>query len=120
MRTITKICLLMLSTLAIGCQSYKAGLEVICNAPAEAEKIPEWQSLDPASRMSFMAQMIDDNLSNGDARELFEALSYADPRTKALIMRKVAQEEGLASCPIAELFVEDGKPEPSWPQSGSH
>jgi hypothetical protein len=116
----TSVSLLALSILAVGCQSYKAGLEVICNAPAEVEKKPEWQGLDPASRMSFMAQMIDDNLSNGDARKVFEALAYADPGTKALMLQKEAQKEGIDSCPMAEFFVEDGKPEPSHPQPGSH
>ena len=49
-----------------------------------------------------MAEWVDQNLRNRDARAMFGALQSADPPTKRTILLEEAQKAGLSGCALAE------------------
>ena len=75
-----------------GCQSEATGLRVICDAPLNCG---ECMNAPPDLRMQMLAQHIDSNLRNGEARTLFEALASADPATRHGSLTSRAKQLGI-------------------------
>ena len=89
---------------AAGCQSKKAALEVVCQAPVACT---ECQSADPSMRAVLMAQHIEANLSNGEVKTMFEALANASAEGRAEILRAELDAEGITECPMLDTMVVD-------------
>ncbi len=82
-------------------QSYSAGLQVICDAP---NTCTECANATADTKQSVLALHIEERLWNPSAIEAFQALAYASPSTRAEILRHEAQENGITSCPLADMF----------------
>lgn len=82
-----------------GCQSEKAAMELVCNAPNDCA---ECEQGDPAMRAVRLAQHIDRKLSNAKVRKLFRSLANVDPAHKVRMLKARAQALGLSSCPLAD------------------
>ena len=87
---------------ASGCQSEAAGLRVICDAPLNCT---DCMNAPPDLRMQMLAQHIDSNLRNGEARALFESLAAAEPATRQESLTGRAKQLGIEKCPLADTFV---------------
>jgi hypothetical protein len=81
------------------CQSYKSGMEKICNAPNLANITPKD---DATMQQVKMAKYIEDNVTNDKAHSLFYSLGYADPKYKIFFLRQAAKEADISSCPFAD------------------
>lgn len=95
-----------LALLCSACQSEKAGIEVICNAPSDAV---ECKNVDEAMRMQCLARHVADNLSNSEGKKLFEALAAATLADKHRMLSERAKALGLPSCPLADEFKAQAK-----------
>lgn len=104
MARFSTLLVLLCAALGAGCQSKKAALEVVCQAPVACA---ECQSADPSMRAVLMAQHIEANLSNGEVKTMFEALANASPEGRAEIMRAELDAEGITECPMLDTMVVD-------------
>ena len=101
---------LVLLTLLSGCgllQSYGAGLEVICDAPADC--VP-CMGAPPDMRAVMLAAHIDENLRNRKARALFEQMAAMSGQQRAATLREEAAASGLGECAFAALYDAPTKP----------
>ena len=95
-------CVFAALALALGaCQSYEKGVEVICQGPNNCK---ECANTDPSMRMAFMAASIEDDLSNGQATELFGSMAAMSPAERATKLAAEAKAAGLASCPMVDYM----------------
>ncbi len=97
----------LLTVPLVSCQSYEKGVEIICNAPNTCGA--ECENAAPDMRAVKLADYIDGQLSNGEARAMFDNLAAAAPADKKVILDDEAKKAGLANCPLADLV---GAPAP--------
>jgi hypothetical protein len=95
-------CILVAFALVLSsCQGYEKGIEVICQGP---NSCAECANADPSMRMPLMARAIEDNLSNGKAIDLFDAMAAMSPAERVAKLAAEAKAAGLASCPLADYM----------------
>ncbi|MEM9189625.1 MAG: hypothetical protein AAGF12_10650 [Myxococcota bacterium] len=100
-----------LVVLAAGCQSKFAGMMAMCDAPIHCA---ECMNAPPDMRATFLAAHIEEEVSNDEVLEMFQALAHADAATRRDILRQESGAVGIANCELAEMF-EPAEPEPAEP-----
>jgi len=101
-----QLALLTVVVLLAGCGSYKKDLATICDAPNQAAIT----ATDPSERVTLLAAWIDQRIKTDEARNLFSALANASPNDKSTMLREEAKKNGIASCPLADVFEPAPKP----------
>jgi len=95
-------CVFAALALALGaCQSYEKGVEVICQGP---NSCAECANVDPSMRMALMAKSIEDDLSNGQAIELFGTMGAISPAERIVKLEAEAKAAGLTACPMVDFL----------------
>lgn len=95
-----KAAALAILAIAVGaCQSYEAGIGVICQGPVLCA---ECANATPDMRMAFMAKAIEENLGNGKAEELFGSLAVLSPQERIVRLESEAKAAGIAVCPLVD------------------
>ena len=93
--------LVFVATMGLGCQSEKEGVQIICDAPKNADN----SIFDPAMRMQRLSEDIDRSLSNRDARNLYGAIAGADADERAKILGEAVSRLGIDDCAMLEFGV---------------
>ncbi len=98
----TRLCIVALLAFAsVGCQSKTAGLNVLCQAPLTCT---ECANAEPSMRQMLLARHIEDNLSNGEVEQMFEALANADPASRVELVQAELDAAGITDCPMLEMW----------------
>ena len=87
--------------LLVGCQSRAEGLRALCDAPRDC---PECMSAPPELQAVLLSTYIDDHLSNGEVRDLFQPLPQVDPAQRVVLVRDAAAAEGITECPLLDVW----------------
>lgn len=87
--------------LLVGCQSRAEGFRVLCNAPRDCAAC---MAAPPEQQATLLAAYIDDHLSNGEVRDLFQHLPQVDPAQRATLVRSAAAADGITECPVLEVW----------------
>ncbi len=91
----------LLSLALFGCQSKTAGLNVLCQAPLTCT---ECANADPSMRATLLARHIEDNLSNSEVKNMFEALANADPASRVELVQVELDAAGITECPMLDMW----------------
>lgn len=75
-------------------------LRVICEAP---DKLPVPAGADPSTRAQAMADYIKANVSDPEALKLMGELATLEPAARGPELARVARENGIERCPLAEM-----------------
>jgi len=95
---------LISSIAAVGCQSYKRGVELICDSPKNVESHP-----DEAYETVLIAEWVGHNVLNDKAAALFAALKHADAEHKIEILKSEAKKVGISDCRLADWIARKTK-----------
>lgn len=88
-----------------GCgQSYAQGMAKICQSPIEAAAQVA-AAPDAPAKATVAALWVSAHVTNAEARQLFSELAPLTPEQKAHKVRSAAAQVGIASCPLAEIWV---------------
>ena len=98
--TVRAIAFLAVGLVAAACQGEQEGMELLCAAPERAgieDVLPEEQG-------RVLARWIEKNVSNADARRLFEQVIDAPLADAARLAREASEEVGLDECAWADYY----------------
>jgi hypothetical protein len=98
--TVRAIAFVVVGLVAAACQSKEEGMELLCAAPDRAgiaDVLPEEQG-------RVLARWIESNVSNADARRLFEQVIYAPLPDAARLAREASEGVGLNECAWADYY----------------
>ncbi len=98
MRRLFSAVVLVGAGLSLGCQSYTEGMQVLCDAPNEADLA----QVAPDQRFRVMADYLDDAVSNERVETLFEALAVKAPADKLAAVEAAQKEAGVTQCGFAD------------------
>lgn len=93
-------------------QTKGQALQVLCDAPTACEGCA---GADPAERATRMAEHINQNVWNGEVRDMSEAMAYASPDAKARILREELASVGITDCALAEIWEQPAERVPGGP-----
>ncbi len=96
------VALLSLLLLA-GCQSERAAMKVMCDAPSSCTECVKMQ---PAMQQQAFARHISERVSNVEMRAMFEALAIMPAAERVELLRETARDKGLSRCAYAEHLAE--------------
>jgi len=80
------------------CQSEKAGVQMVCDAPQKAGI----DDLDPAKRSAAVAEYLSLNVDNRKAIDLYIALTTMAPPERTVFLAESAQRLGIENCPLVD------------------
>jgi hypothetical protein len=75
-------------------------LRIICEAP---DKLPVPAGADPSTRAQAMADYIKANVSDPEALKLMGELATLEPGARGPELARVARDNGIERCPLAEM-----------------
>lgn len=84
--------------LSLGCQSYEAGVQTLCDAPRAAQL----ERAAPDVRFRLMADYIDGAVSNGRVETMFADMAVKAPADKLADVEAAMKEAGLTECLFAD------------------
>ena len=87
----------------MGCQSRRAALKVICDAPVSCTACMQAK---PVQKQTLLSRHIAQRLSNREVVEFYEQLAMASPSVRQSMLVDQLQGVGFDSCPYLDQTIE--------------
>lgn len=95
--------LVILSLTVVGCSASR-DLDAICEEAKRAQTDEEYQTMEPALKMSTFARAVEDRLRTPSISQAWDAIATAAPERRYELLKLTAQESGVEDweCPALQ------------------
>lgn len=103
--------LVILSLTVVGCSASR-DLDAICEEANRVQTDEEYQTMEPALKMSTFARAVEDRLRTPSISQAWDAIATAAPERRYELLKLTAQESGVEDweCPALQEVLKPNAP----------